>query len=248
MVTTGTLTGGLSNTGLVQAAGVLAGPVSNVPGGVIALTGTTTGITRLASPGQVQTGTLASTFGGVFGLLAGDFRSAFRDQLVGHRSSTPHIRGCQCLNAFDDLIPGGDADTVLVLVEDHLTGTGQAQSGPDLLGKDHPSVLGDFDGHSQRRRHRSVPVSSWVSVRGKNRHDEAVRLWQLPTRCGVSSHAIDSSMGWISGRASAPAGCPATASSQIIRPVGSGNTPRLSRAFTRGEVVGMLARRIPPKK
>ncbi|MCB4803129.1 hypothetical protein LGR69_13825 [Methylobacterium brachiatum] len=84
MVTTGTLTGGLSNTGLVQAAGVLAGPVSNVQGGVIALTGTTTGITRLASPGQVQTGTLASSpIGGVFGILAGDFRPAFRDQLVG---------------------------------------------------------------------------------------------------------------------------------------------------------------------
>jgi len=160
LVTTGTLTGGLSNTGLVQAAGVLAGPASNVPGGVIALAGTTTGITRLASPGQVQTGTLASTFGGVFGILASGFRPAFRDPLVGHRSSTPQIGRRQCLNAFDDLISGGDPDTVLVPGEDHLAGTGQAQGGPDLRGQHHFPVLGDFDGHSQRRRHRNVPVSA----------------------------------------------------------------------------------------
>ncbi|MDF2597460.1 MAG: hypothetical protein K0Q54_283 [Methylobacterium brachiatum] len=71
LVTTGTLTGGLSNTGPVQAAGVLAGPVSNAPGGVIVLTGTTTGITRLANDGAFDLGGTALTVGSLTGTSAG---------------------------------------------------------------------------------------------------------------------------------------------------------------------------------
>ncbi|CAA2156765.1 Extracellular serine protease [Methylobacterium brachiatum] len=71
LVTTGSLTGGLSNTGLVQAAGVLAGPVSNAPGGVIVLTGTTTGITRLANDGAFDLGGTALTVGSLTGTAAG---------------------------------------------------------------------------------------------------------------------------------------------------------------------------------
>ncbi|WP_279594560.1 S8 family serine peptidase [Methylobacterium sp. E-066] len=70
LVTTGTLTGGLSNTGLVQAAGVLAGPVSNAPGAVIALTGTTTGITRLTNDGAFDLGGTALTVGSLTGTAA----------------------------------------------------------------------------------------------------------------------------------------------------------------------------------
>ena len=71
LVTTGTLTGGLSNTGLVQAAGVLAGSVSNAPGGVIALTGPTTGITRLTNDGAFDLGGTALTVGSLTGTNAG---------------------------------------------------------------------------------------------------------------------------------------------------------------------------------
>ncbi|WP_167367840.1 S8 family serine peptidase [Methylobacterium pseudosasicola] len=71
LVTTGSLTGGLSNTGAVQAAGVLAGPVSNAPGGVIALIGTTTGITRLSNDGAFDLGGTALTVGSLTGTSAG---------------------------------------------------------------------------------------------------------------------------------------------------------------------------------
>ncbi|MCJ2059733.1 S8 family serine peptidase [Methylobacterium sp. J-048] len=70
LVTTGSLTGGLSNTGAVQAAGVLAGPVSNAPGAVIALTGTTTGITRLTNDGAFDLGGTALTVGSLTGTAA----------------------------------------------------------------------------------------------------------------------------------------------------------------------------------
>jgi autotransporter-associated beta strand protein len=70
LVTTGTLTGGLTNTGGVQAAGVLAGPVSNAPGALIALTGTTTGITRLTNDGAFDLGGTALTVGSLTGSAA----------------------------------------------------------------------------------------------------------------------------------------------------------------------------------
>ncbi|WP_187193432.1 S8 family serine peptidase [Methylobacterium sp. WL1] len=70
LVTTGSLTGGLTNTGAVQAAGVLAGPVSNAPGAVIALTGPTTGITRLANDGAFDLGGTALTVGSLAGTTA----------------------------------------------------------------------------------------------------------------------------------------------------------------------------------
>ncbi|WP_238263141.1 autotransporter-associated beta strand repeat-containing protein, partial [Methylobacterium mesophilicum] len=70
LVTTGSLTGGLTNTGGVQAAGVLAGPVSNAPSGVIALTGPTTGITRLANDGAFDLGGTALTVGSLTGTTA----------------------------------------------------------------------------------------------------------------------------------------------------------------------------------
>ncbi|SDN82714.1 autotransporter-associated beta strand repeat-containing protein [Methylobacterium phyllostachyos] len=56
LISSGTLTGGLANTGLVQASGVLAGAVSNAPGATIALTGPTTGITRLTNDGSLDLG------------------------------------------------------------------------------------------------------------------------------------------------------------------------------------------------
>ncbi|MGU3657713.1 amidase family protein [Methylobacterium sp. UNCCL125] len=56
LISSGTLTGGLANTGIVQASGVLAGAVSNAPGATFALTGPTTGITRLTNDGSLDLG------------------------------------------------------------------------------------------------------------------------------------------------------------------------------------------------
>ena len=67
LITTGTLTGGLDNTGFVQAAGTLAGAVTNAPGGLIALTGATAGITRLTNDGALDLGTTALAVGALDG-------------------------------------------------------------------------------------------------------------------------------------------------------------------------------------
>ncbi|WP_313900857.1 S8 family serine peptidase [Methylobacterium sp. J-026] len=70
LVTTGSLTGGLTNTGFVQAAGVLAGPVANAPGAMVALTGPTAGLTRLTNDGAFDLGGTALTVGALTGTTA----------------------------------------------------------------------------------------------------------------------------------------------------------------------------------
>lgn len=70
LITTGTIAGGLSNTGFVQAAGVLAGTVSNASGAAVALTGSTTGITRLSNNGAIDLGGTALTVGSLTGTTA----------------------------------------------------------------------------------------------------------------------------------------------------------------------------------
>lgn len=70
LITTGRLAGDLTNTGTVQAAGVLAGAVSNAAGGAIALTGATSGITRLTNDGAFDLGGTSLTVGSLTGTAA----------------------------------------------------------------------------------------------------------------------------------------------------------------------------------
>ncbi|WP_283214910.1 autotransporter outer membrane beta-barrel domain-containing protein, partial [Methylobacterium tardum] len=71
LISSGTLTGGLANTGIVQASGVLAGAVSNAPGATIAVTGPTTGITRLTNDGSVDLGRTDLAIGSLAGSTPG---------------------------------------------------------------------------------------------------------------------------------------------------------------------------------
>ncbi|MCJ2095731.1 autotransporter domain-containing protein [Methylobacterium sp. J-072] len=129
LVTTGTLTGGLSNTGLVQAAGVLAGPVSNAPGGVIALTGPTTGITRLANDGAFDLGGTALTVGSLTGTAASATLGNGR-LTVGTDGSSTHYAG--------QIVDGGSPTSLTKVGAGTLTLSGlNSFSGPiSILGGD----------------------------------------------------------------------------------------------------------------
>ncbi|MGX9983900.1 amidase family protein [Methylobacterium fujisawaense] len=69
LISSGTLTGGLANTGIVQASGVLAGAVSNAPGATFALTGPTSGITRLTNDGNLDLGRTDLAIGSLAGSM-----------------------------------------------------------------------------------------------------------------------------------------------------------------------------------